>query len=170
MTVVHLRKRLTFFLAPLCVRKLRRRRSGDAVHRSGRYVLGADLNCSESGPSHATRLGYNPNLSILKYGRKRSAAAVRECIRPALTIVRDESPDGHRLHRVVDDANRAVVNASRDAEQNHAVLCAEFCRRLFHDLLPPPVLGKGEGQSRSDYGVNAHTASQCGFRSRPRGP
>ena len=38
-----------------------------------------------------------------------------------------------------------MVNAGRDAEQNHAVWCAEFCRRLFHDLLPPPVLGKGEG-------------------------
>jgi hypothetical protein len=25
-----------------------------------------------------------------------------------------------------------VANAGRDAEQNHAVLCAEFCRRLFH--------------------------------------
>src|SRR5262245_14130445 len=35
---------------------------------------------------------------------------------------------------MVDDANRAVVNAGRDAEQNHTVLCAEFCRRLFHDL------------------------------------
>jgi len=27
----------------------------------------------------------------------------------------------------------------RDAEQNHAVLCAEFCRRLFLGLLPPPA-------------------------------
>jgi hypothetical protein len=25
-----------------------------------------------------------------------------------------------------------VANAGRDAEQNHAVLCAEFCRRLFN--------------------------------------
>src|SRR5438876_7452097 len=108
-----------------------------AIPQRARQFLGADLNCSESVPSHATRLGCNPNLSILKYGRKRSAAAVRECIRPALTIVRDESPDGHRLHGVVDDASRAVVNASRDAEQNHAVLCTEFCRRLFHDLLLP---------------------------------
>ena len=48
---------------------------------------------------------------------------------------------------MVNDADRAVVNAGRDAEQNHAVLCAEFCRRLFHDLVPPPVLGKGEGKS-----------------------
>ena len=37
----------------------------------------------------------------------------------------------------------APVYAGRDAEQNHAVLCAEFCRRLFHSLLPSPALGKG---------------------------
>src|SRR5262249_2854254 len=30
------------------------------------------------------------------------------------------------------------------ATQNKiTVLCAEFCRRLFHSLLPPPALGKG---------------------------
>jgi hypothetical protein len=34
---------------------------------------------------------------------------VRERIRAAFAIVRDESPDGHGLHRMVDDANRAVV-------------------------------------------------------------
>jgi hypothetical protein len=34
-----------------------------------------------------------------------------------------------------------VINAGRDAEQNHAVLCAEFCRLLFHGLLPPPASG-----------------------------
>jgi hypothetical protein len=89
---------------------------------------------------HPTQLRCNPNLGILKYGRERSAAAVRERIRPALAIVRDEAPDSHGLHCMIDDANRAVVNAGRDAEQNHAVLCAEFCRRLFHDLLPPSVL------------------------------
>ena len=58
--------------------------------------------------------------------RKRGAAAVRERIRPTLAIVRDEPPDGHGLHRMVDDADRAVVNAGRDAEQNHTVLCAEW--------------------------------------------
>src|SRR5262249_38224378 len=95
---------------------------------AGRLILGADLNCSESGPvppeAHATGLRCDPHLGIRKDGRERSAAAVRERIRPALAIVCDESPDGHRLHRMVDDAYRAVVNAGRDAEQNHTVLCA----------------------------------------------
>jgi hypothetical protein len=45
------------------------------------------------------------------------------------------------------------VNAGRDAEQNHAVWCAEFCRRLFHDVLPPPVLGKGEGLLLASRGL-----------------
>jgi hypothetical protein len=45
-----------------------------------------------------------------------------------------------------------AVNAGRDAEQNHAVLRAELCRRFFHGLFPPPTLGKGEG-------------SHCRFRS-----
>src|SRR5262245_28214630 len=87
----------------------------------------------------------SPNLGIVKYGLKCSAAAVRERIRPALAIVRDEAPDGHELHRMVSKANRAVVNAGRDAEQNHAVWCAEFCPWVFHHLLPPSVLGKDEG-------------------------
>jgi hypothetical protein len=99
-----------------------------SLPQGGPQVLGADLKCSESGPIHPTQLRCNPNLGILKYGRKRSAAAVRERIRPTLAIVRDEPPDGHGLHRMVDDADRAVVNAGRDAEQNHTVLCAEFCR------------------------------------------
>jgi hypothetical protein len=68
-------------------------------------------------PPPASRLlfGCNPNLGIIKYGRKRGAAAVRKRIHPALTIVRDKSPDGHGLHRIVGDANRAVNNAGRDA-------------------------------------------------------
>src|SRR5262245_47553931 len=87
-------------------------------------------------PAPASRLlfGCNPNLGIIKYGRKRGAAAVRKRIHPALAIVRDESPDGHGLHRMVGDANRAVNNAGRDAEQNHAVLWAECRRRLVHYL------------------------------------
>jgi len=48
---------------------------------------------------------------------------------------------------MVDDADRAVVNAGRDAEQNHAVLRAEFCRRLFHGLGPPSALGEGGHRS-----------------------
>ena len=69
---------------------------------------------------------------ILKDRRERRTTAVRERLRLALAIVRDESSDGHGLHRMVDDADRAVANAGRDAEQNHVILCAEFCRRLFH--------------------------------------
>jgi len=52
--------------------------------------------------------------------------AVPERIRPALAIVRDESPDGHGLHRMVDDADRAVVNADRDAEQNTRSFALSF--------------------------------------------
>jgi hypothetical protein len=58
-----------------------------------------------------------PIASILKYRRERSAAAVRERVGPALTIVRDETPDGHGLHGMVGDADRAVDNGGRDAEQ-----------------------------------------------------
>jgi hypothetical protein len=61
---------------------------------------------------------------------------------PALTIVRDESSDRHGLHGMVGDADRAVNNAGRDAEQNHAVPCAEFRRQLFHGLFPPPTFGE----------------------------
>src|SRR5262245_29425134 len=75
----------------------------------------------------------------------RMALSVARRIRPALTIVRDEAPNGHGLHRMIGDVDRAMVNAGCDAEQNHAVRCAELCRWLFHGLLPPPALGKGEG-------------------------
>jgi len=43
-------------------------------------------------------------------------------VRTALTIVRDESPNGHGLHRMGENANRGVVNAGRGAEQNHSVV------------------------------------------------
>src|SRR5215471_10560396 len=82
------------------------------------------------------------DLGIRKDGRKRSAAAVRKRIHPALAIVCDEPPDGHGLHRMVGDANRAVNNAGRDAEQNHAVLGAEGRRRLFHYLSLASSLGR----------------------------
>jgi LmbE family N-acetylglucosaminyl deacetylase len=84
--------------------------------------------------------GCNLNRGMPEDGNKRSAAAVRERISPALTIVRDESPYGHGLHRMCGYADWAVVNARRDTEQNYAVLCGERGRRLFHDLLPAPAL------------------------------
>jgi hypothetical protein len=111
--------------------------SGHSLSTTAR--ISSEIAVTPLAPASRLLFGCNPNLGILKDGRERSAAAVREGIRPALTIVRDESPDGHGLHRMVDDAYRAVINASRDAEQNHAVLCAEFCRRLFLGLLPPPA-------------------------------
>jgi hypothetical protein len=58
---------------------------------------------------------YQP--SIFKHRRKRSAAAIGERIGPALTIVRDESPNRHGLHRMGGDADRAMGNAGRHAEQ-----------------------------------------------------
>src|SRR5262249_61034695 len=79
---------------------------------------------------------------IIKYGRRRRAAAVRKGIPPALAIVRDESPEGHGLHRIVGDATRAVNDAGRDAEQNHAVLWAECRRRLVHYLSLASSLGR----------------------------
>jgi hypothetical protein len=45
--------------------------------------------------------------SILKDCSERRAATVRERIRPALAIVRDEFPNRHGLHRMVGDADRA---------------------------------------------------------------
>jgi hypothetical protein len=80
--------------------------------------------------------------SIFKHRCKRSEAAVGERIGPALTIVRDESPYGHGLHRMYGDADRALVNAGRYAEQNHSILCAERRLRFFHRLLLSPSLGE----------------------------
>ena len=71
---------------------------------------------------------------MLKDSRKRSAAAVRERIRSTLTVVRDESPNGHGLDRTVDDADRPVINTGRDAKQNYAIVCTERGRQFFHDL------------------------------------
>jgi hypothetical protein len=59
--------------------------------------------------------------SILKDRRERSAATVRERIRPALAIVRDESPNGHGLHRPCRDADRDGVDADPSAEQDQSV-------------------------------------------------
>ena len=71
---------------------------------------------------------------MLKDGRERSAAAVRERICPGLTIMRDEPPNGHGLHRMCGDADRGVVRGSRDAEQNYAIVCAERGRQFFDGL------------------------------------
>ena len=70
-----------------------------------------------------TRRSFHP--SILEDHRERRASAVRERIRSALTIVPDESPDSHRLHRLREDPDRGVVNASRGAKQDHAILGTE---------------------------------------------
>jgi hypothetical protein len=83
---------------------------------------------------------YQP--SIFKHRRKRSVAAIGERIGPPLTIVRDESPYGHRLHGIYGDADRALINAGRDAEQNHPVLCAERRLQFLHRLLLSPSLGE----------------------------
>jgi hypothetical protein len=42
----------------------------------------------------------------LKDRRERCTTAVRERKHPGLAIVRDESPDGHGLHRMGEDADR----------------------------------------------------------------
>jgi hypothetical protein len=70
-------------------------------------------------PGPAEPAGFIFSPAILKDRRERGASAVRERIRPALAIVRHESPDGHRLHRMR-DADRGVVNAGRSAEQSIA--------------------------------------------------
>src|SRR5262249_46441893 len=80
-----------------------------------------------------TGLSCNRNLGIQKDGRERSATAVRERIRPALAIMRDEPPNGHGLHRVCHDADRAVVSGSRDTEQNYTIVCAERGRQITRD-------------------------------------
>ena len=35
---------------------------------------------------------------------------------PALAVVRDESPDSHRLHRMREDADGGVIDPGRGAE------------------------------------------------------
>jgi hypothetical protein len=75
---------------------------------------------TQPGQDPAEPAGFIFSPAILKDRRERGASAVRERIRPALAIVRDESPDGHRLHRMREDADRGVVNAGRCAEQSIA--------------------------------------------------
>jgi len=69
---------------------------------------------------------------ILKDRRERRTTAVRQRIHPGLTIVHDESPDGHGLHRFRDNSHRSMVDPGRGAEQDHSVLRAEVRRQLCH--------------------------------------
>ena len=55
-------------------------------------------------------------VRLIKDRRERSASAVRERIRPALAIVRDESPDCHGLHRTCEDADPGMIDAGRGTE------------------------------------------------------
>jgi hypothetical protein len=40
-------------------------------------------------------------------------------------------PDGHRLHRMGQNADRRVIDAGRGAEQDHSILCIKVRRRLL---------------------------------------
>src|SRR5262245_57561459 len=73
------------------------------------------------------------NPGLLKDGRERSTATVGG-IRSTLTIVRDEPPNGHGLHGMCGDADRAAVGGSRDAKQNYPILRTERGRQSLHDL------------------------------------
>ena len=53
---------------------------------------------------------------ILKDRRKRRTTAVRERLHPGRAIVRDESPHGHGLHRMREDADCCMVDARRGAK------------------------------------------------------
>jgi hypothetical protein len=72
-----------------------------------------------------TRFSCSSDPGIFKEGRESSAAAVRERVCFALAIVRDESPDGHRLHRMSGNADRAAISGSRDEKQDYTIVCAE---------------------------------------------
>src|SRR5262249_2863813 len=92
---------------------------------------------------------------VLEDRRERCTTAVRERIHAGLAIVRDESPDGHGLHRMGEDADRSMLDAGRGAEQDHSVLCAQLCRRLCHWSTPaasflrmPPLLPRAPARSR----------------------
>ena len=81
----------------------------------------------------------SPNSGTLKDSRERRPAAVCERVRSTLTIVRDESPNGHGLQRMCGDAGRAVVSGSRDAEQNYAIVRTERSGQFFHGLSPEGI-------------------------------
>ena len=74
---------------------------------------------------------------ILKDRRERRTTAVRQRIHPGLTIVHDESPDGHGLHRFRDNSHRSMVDPGRGAEQD-SVLCVELrCAATCSTMLSP---------------------------------
>jgi hypothetical protein len=62
---------------------------------------------------------------ILKDRHECSASAVRERIRPTLAIMRDEPPDGHRLHRM-----RKNTDRGRAEDQSHCLRCNRKGRRV----------------------------------------
>jgi hypothetical protein len=49
--------------------------------------------------------------------------------------------------------------------KNHALLCAEFRRQLFHDLLPPPVLGECSHRAPP---LSARCGVSSGLQEKPR--
>ena len=100
------------------------------------------------------------NPGLLKDGRERSVAAVRERICPALAIMRDEPTDGHGLHRMCGDADRGVVSSSRDAEQNYAIVCAKRGCQFFH--WPSPTYQNTRDHKGSLVYLAAHTHSVNG--------
>jgi hypothetical protein len=63
---------------------------------------------------------------ILKNYSERRAFAICERIRPTLPIVHDESTDGHGLHCSSENSDSGVIDTSRGAEQNHAILRIAF--------------------------------------------
>src|SRR5262249_32644565 len=101
------------------------------------------------------------NPSIFEDGHERSTATVRERICSALTVLRDEPPDGHRLHRMWGEAGGAVVSGSRDAEQNYPIVCAQCDRQLFHGL--PASLSSPHGAIPSRYAVSRARSSLASY-------
>jgi hypothetical protein len=101
--------------------------------RFGSYRLWFRCSCGQ----HVSTV-YSPN------GRP---WACRHCYRLTYATRQATPRDRHllraqRIRQRLGGAHRAVVNAGGDAEQNHAILSAEFGRRLFHGLLPLPAFAE----------------------------
>ena len=71
---------------------------------------------------------------ILKDRAERSASAVRERVRPALAIVRDESVDDHGLHRMGENADRGAVAAQNKITRSCALRFGFAIARASSDL------------------------------------